>query len=114
MDIDRRYRQLLSLDHFVEWGRVTHTADGNKLSMGKARASVHKQLLADEASRTYLADVLGISADPSDTISAKFLTKTMEFLVSRFEYLLMRPDVLFESDDFDFVEVADVDYIGVL
>ena len=26
MDIDRRYRQLLSLDHFVEWGRVTHTA----------------------------------------------------------------------------------------
>ena len=34
--------------------------------------------------------------------------------VSRFEYLLIRPDILFESDEFDFVEVADLDYIGVL
>ena len=40
------------------------------------------RLKADEASRAYLCDVLDISTDPSDTISEKFLTKTMEFLVS--------------------------------
>ena len=70
--------------------------------------------MADAASRMYLAEVLSISSDPADGVSAELLTSTMNFLVNRFEYLLMRPDILFESDDFDFVDVADLDYLGAV